>query len=294
VRMIRYDDPKSLKDYDRGDEMGGQMDSTGNAKNFQTLIYQVPEPGIGHLILNRPESLNALSLTMVDELCGLFDELTRSEEIRVLILSGAGRGFCSGADLSNPEVLEPAIHQGAAAHLKAIQRKYSGLIVKLRALPQPVIAAVSGPAAGGGMCLALASDIVYASPTATFINSFINIGLSGGELGSSYLLPRLTGMIRAAEILYTGRTVDAREAERIGIVTRLIEDETKLIESAMDTARVMLKKNPVGLRMTKEALNRNLNAVSLEAAIATEDLNQSICITTPEIRQAVKKFMKDG
>jgi enoyl-CoA hydratase len=269
------------------------MNSTDNPKNFQTLIYQVPEPGIGHLILNRPERLNALSLVMVDELHGLFDELLRTEEVRVLILSGAGRGFCSGADLGHQELLEPAVRRGAAAHLKAVQRKYSGLIVKLRALPQPVIAAVSGPAAGGGMCLALASDIVYASPTATFINSFINIGLSGGELGSSYLLPRLTGIARAAEILYTGRMVDAREAERIGLVTKLIEDESKLIESAMDTARVLLKKNPIGLRLTKEALNRNLNAVSLEAAIAIEDLNQSICITTPEIRQAVKKFMKD-
>jgi enoyl-CoA hydratase len=263
------------------------------SKNFETLIYRVPEPGIAHLVLNRPESLNALSLTMTEELHEFFDELTGSEDIRVLIISGAGRGFCSGADLSDPALLKPALHQGAAGHLRDIQRKYSGLVVKIRALPQPVIAAVNGPAAGGGMCLALAADIVYASPTATFINSFINIGLSGGELGSSFLLPRLTGFSRAAEILYTGRTVDAREAERIGLVTRLIEDESKLIESAMDTARVLLKKNPVGLRLTKEALNRNLNAVSLEAAIEIEDLNQSICITLPEIRQAVKKFMKN-
>jgi enoyl-CoA hydratase len=272
------------------------MDSTGNLKKskyFETLIYHVPEPGIGHMILNRPEYLNALSLAMVEELHELFDELIRSEEIRVLIISGAGRGFCAGADLGKPELLKPAIHEGAAGHLKAIQRRYSSLIIKLRGLPQPVIAVVSGPAAGGGMCLALSADIVYVSPTATFINSFINIGLSGGELGSSYLLPRLTGFSRAAEILYTGRTVDAREAERIGLVTRLVEDESKLIESAMDTARVMLKKNPMGLRLTKEALNRNLSAVSLKAAIEIEDLNQSICITMPEIQQAVKKFMKD-
>jgi enoyl-CoA hydratase len=230
---------------------------------------------------------------MVEELHELFDELKRSEDIRVLIISGAGRGFCSGADLANPELLKPSIDQGAAGHLEVIQRRYSRLVIQLRGLPQPVIAAVRGPAAGGGMCLALAADIVYASPTATFVNSFINIGLSGGELGSSYLLPRLTGFSRAAEILYTGRTVDAREAERIGLVTRLVEDESKLIESAMDTARVMLKKNPMGLRMTKEALNRNLSATSLEEAIGIEDLNQSICITMPHIQQAVKKFMKD-
>ncbi len=272
------------------------MDSIGmlkKGKNFKTLIYQVPEPGIGHLILNRPEYLNALSLEMVEELYGLFYELMRNEDIRVLVISGAGRGFCSGADLGDPQLLKPAIHEGAAGHLRTIQRKYSGLIIQLRELPQPVIAAVNGPAAGGGMCLALASDIVYASPTATFVNSFINIGLSGGELGSSYLLPRLAGFLKAAEIIYTGRTVGAREAERIGLVTKLIEDESKLVESAIDTARAMLKKNPVGLRMTKEVLNRNLGAVSLEAAIAAEDLNQSICITTPEIRHAVKRFVKD-
>lgn len=262
------------------------------SKNFKTLIYRVPEPGIGHLVLHRPESLNAISLVMAEELHEFLDELTGSADIRVLIISGAGRGFCSGADLSDPALLKPALHRGAAGHLKEIQRKYSGLIVKIRTMPQPVIAAVNGPAAGGGMCLALSADIVYASPTATFINSFINIGLSGGELGSSFLLPRLTGFSRAAEILYTGRTVDAHEAERIGLVTRLIADGSKLIETAMETARVLLKKNPVGLRLTKEALNRNLNAISLNAAIETEDLNQSICMTMPEIQHAVKKFLK--
>jgi len=142
------------------------------------------------------------------------------------------------------------------------------------------------------MCLALASDIVYASPKATFINSFINIGLSGGELGSSYLLPRLVGFSRAAEILYTGRTVTALEADRIGLITRLVDDEKKLFELAMETAREMLKKNPTGLRLTKEALNRNSSAVSLEAAIELEDLNQSISVTLPEIQAAVKKFIK--
>jgi enoyl-CoA hydratase len=188
--------------------------------------------------------------------------------------------------------LTPSIYEGAAGHLRSIQRKYSGLVIKIRRIPQPVISIVHGPAAGGGMCLALASDIVYASPKATFINSFINIGLSGGELGSSYLLPRLVGFSRAAEILYTGRIVAALEADRIGLITRLVDDENKLFELAMETAREMLKKNPTGLRLTKEALNRNSSAVSLEAAIELEDLNQSISVTLPEIQAAVKKFIK--
>ena len=260
---------------------------------YETLLFQIPQPGIGHLVLNRPDRLNALSLAMVGELHGFLDELALSEDIRVLVVSGAGRGFCSGADIINPELLKPAIDEGPAAHLKEIQRRYSGLVVKIRYLPQPVIAAVHGPAAGGGMCLALAADIVYASPTATFVNSFINIGLAGAELGGSYILPRLVGFSRAAEILYTGRTVDAREAERIGLITRLLEDDARLMDAAMEAARNLLKKNPTGLRLTKEALNRNLNAVSLEAAIEREDLNQSICVTLPEVREAVKKFVKD-
>lgn len=259
---------------------------------FETLLFQTPEQGIGFLTLNRPERLNAISLTMASELYELFDDLQGNDEIRVLIITGAGRGFCSGADLSNPEIIRPSVDDGAIGHLKSVQRRYSGLVVRLRAIPQPVIAAVNGPAAGGGMGLALASDIIYASATANFVNSFINIGLSGGELGSSYLLPRMVGVSRAAEILYTGRTVDARDAERIGIITRLFEDNSKMLEAAMDTAREMLNKNPVGLRFTKESLNRNLSAVSLEAAIEREDLNQSITIVTPGIQEAAKRFSK--
>jgi enoyl-CoA hydratase len=261
-------------------------------KKFETLAFQVPEHGIGLIILNRPDSLNALSLKMVEELYNLFGQLNKDKEIRVIIMTGAGRGFCSGADLSDENLLAPSIEEGAAAHLEMIQRKYSGLIVKMRAMPQPIIAAVNGPAAGGGMCIALAADVVYAGPGATFVNSFINIGLSGGELGSSWLLPRLIGSARAAEMIYTGRTVDAREAERIGLVSRLIREKDRLVEAALETARILIQKNPVGLRQTKKVLNRNTASISLEAAIEMEDLNQSICVSMPEIRQAAKKFRR--
>jgi enoyl-CoA hydratase len=171
----------------------------------------------------------------------------------------------------------------------AIQKKYSDRILEMRRLPQPIIAAVNGPAAGGGMCIALASDVVLASPQATFIASFINIGLSGGELGTSYFLPRVVGRARAAEILLTGRTVDAREAERIGLVSRLVEVDD-LMDVAMEMARTMLNKSPMGLRLTKEVLNQNMNAPSLEAAIELENRNQSICCCTPEFMEAVVSF----
>ena len=141
------------------------------------------------------------------------------------------------------------------------------------------------------MCIALASDVILASPKATFIPSFINIGLSGGELGTSYFLPRLVGTTRAAEILLTGRAVDAAEAERIGLVCRVVE-EGDLISAALDTARAMLTKSRLGLRLTKETLNQNLTAPSLEAAIELENRNQSMCCYEPEFLEAVEAFSK--
>ena len=139
------------------------------------------------------------------------------------------------------------------------------------------------------MCLALASDVIIATPGATFIPAFINIGLSGGELGSTYFLPKLVGTARAAEILMTGRKVDGAEAERIGLISRLVP-ENALMDAAMETADAMLKKSVVGLRLTKETLNQNLNAPSLEAALELENRNQSICCVTPEFFEAVASF----
>ena len=161
----------------------------------------------------------------------------------------------------------------------------------MRRIPQPIIAAVNGHAAGGGMCIALASDVIIAGPGATFTPSFINIGLSGGELGTSYFLPRAVGIYRAAEILFTGRTVDAAEAEKIGLISRLV-DEDELMKTAMETARLMLGKSTFGLRFTKEVLYQNLDAPSLEAAIELENRNQSICCTTPDFFEAVEAFSK--
>ena len=137
--------------------------------------------------------------------------------------------------------------------------------------------------------MALASDVILAGPKAKFIASFINLGLSGGELGTSYFLPKMVGVSRAAEILYTGRPVKAEEAERIGLVSRVVEEE-HLLESALEMARTMLTKSVIGLRLTKEVLNQNLTATSLEAAIELENRNQSIAGFAPDFLQAVTAF----
>ncbi|MGE5253133.1 MAG: enoyl-CoA hydratase/isomerase family protein [Planctomycetaceae bacterium] len=260
---------------------------------FKTLKFEAPEAGIGLITLNRPDRLNALSLDMVAELHSLFAEMGERKDLRVLVLTGEGRGFCSGADLKDPRLRQefPTAYPDPTIHLVAIQKKYADLVLEMRHLSQPIIAAVNGPAAGGGMCLALASDVVIAGPKAAFTPSFINIGLSAGEMGTSFFLPQKVGSSRAAEILLTGRTVDAQEAERIGLVARVVE-ENRLLGAAMEIARAMLAKSPMGLRFTKEALNLNLTAPSLEAAIEFENRNQSMCCSTPDFFKAVEAFIK--
>jgi enoyl-CoA hydratase len=262
--------------------------------DYQTLLFETPEPGLGVITLNRPDRLNAMNLQMLDDLYALYGALEKDDQVRVLILTGSGRGFCSGADLKDKRLMsEESLKKfaSAALHLEHIQNRYSGVITGMRRLPQPVIAAVNGPAAGGGMCLALAADIIIAGPSATFIPSFINIGLSGGELGTTYFLPKMVGSAKAAEILMTGRTVNAKEADRIGLASCLA-GEGELMNKALETARTLLGKTPFGLRMTKEAIRQNLDAPSLEAAVALENRNQSIGCTTPEFFQAVTNFSK--
>ena len=263
--------------------------------SYDTLTFTEPEDGIGLITLNRPERLNAINMGMLDDLYALFADLRTRESVRVLLLAGAGRGFCSGADLKDDKLSgEEGLKLFASAdvHLEKIQKIYSGVIEVMVKQPQPIIAVVNGAAAGGGMCLALASDIIIAGPKAKFIASFINIGLSGGELGTTYFLPKAVGRAKAAEILMTGRAVEAEEADRIGLVSRLVVDEDALMDTAMQTARTLLGKSPLGLRLTKETLRQNQNAHSLESAIELENRNQSILCCSPDFFNAVMAFIK--
>jgi enoyl-CoA hydratase len=259
---------------------------------FKTLRYEEIEAGIGGITLNRPERLNALSLEMLEEFHSLLSFVRNRSETRVLILTGEGRGFCSGFDLKDERLQREAVRflSDPGLHLTAVQKKYGDLVVQMRKLPQPIIAAVNGPAAGGGMCLTLASDMILAGPQAAFTPSFINIGLSGGEMGTTYFLPRLVGSTRAAEILLTGRTVNAAEAERIGLVCRVVAAD-RLIPEAIETARKMIGKTSLGLRFTKEALYLNADA-TLEAAVELENRNQSICCCAPDFLKAITAFQK--
>ncbi|MBU2488205.1 MAG: enoyl-CoA hydratase/isomerase family protein [Proteobacteria bacterium] len=241
--------------------------------SFIRLERQGP---VAVLTLNRPDCLNAVHFPMQNELEDALKSLVLDFDTRVLVITGAGRGFCSGLDIRDPKVLGPPEGRNPEESYR-LQRTYSDLILLLRAIPQPVIAAVNGPAAGAGFSFALASDIRLASPTARFSAAFINIGVGGADLGSSWLFPRIVGMGNAARHLYTGDVFSADEALRIGLVQEIVAGE-ELMNQAMTMAQVMASKSPLGLRVTKEALNANLGGCTLEQAVRLEDRNQALCI----------------
>jgi len=277
-------------------------------KTYETLTFELKSNGIGILCLNRPEKLNAMSFQMIKELHHLFDELMVNLDCRVLILKASGRAFCAGLDLKESMVLQSKKKPEELKNnhyfldvpekdiIKAkmyAQWRTSQLIVKMRKISQPIIAVIQGPASGAGFAFALAADIRIAGEQARFNNAFINVGFSGADLASSYHLPRLIGMSRAAEILYTGRFINAKEAERIGLVSEVVEGSNNdLMESAENLAKIMLNKSPLGLRMTKEAINLSMDSPSLETMIQLENRTQMVCSTSNDIMEGVKAFFE--
>ena len=220
--------------------------------SYETFLVDRPEDGITVLTLNRPDRLNAISWQMVEELHDCYSAFEADTETRVVILTGAGRGFCSGTDLKagrDRQDEDVDIRASISRHSRR-QRRIGDLSLHMRKIPQPMIAAVNGVAAGGGFSFAMACDVRVAAESARFICSFINIGLSSGDVGSSYWLPRLVGFSRAAELLYTGRDLYAPEAMEMGLVSKVVPDGG-VMDTALETARSMLEKSPFGLRMTK-------------------------------------------
>jgi enoyl-CoA hydratase len=263
-------------------------------KDFKMFIFEEIESRVGLVTLNRPDRLNAINAAMLDDFNELFAILAKDDAIRVLIITGAGRGFCAGADLNDAMVYkDTAAFSDPESFLRLVQERFAAMILGLRRIPQPIIAAVNGPAAGGGFSLALASDIRVAAPEASFVASFANIGLSGGELGTSYLLPRLIGVARSSEILYTGRKVKAGEAKRIGLVNTVAPRES-LIEAALSYARPMIAKGVGALKLTKRVLDQNIDAPSLEAAVNLENRNQTIMVFSGELFKLIQPFVRGG
>ena len=247
------------------------------------------DPHIVSVTIDRPDRLNAITFELVTALHDAFDEFAADQEYNVVVLTGAGRAFCAGLDLRDfGRPPEPGGHRHMPVNVDG-QTYMSNLTVRMRDLPQVIIAAVNGPAFGGGLALAAAADIRLAGSSARFCSAFIRTGLSGTDIGITYLLPRLIGNAHAFDLILTGRDVDADEAYRMGLVSRVVPDG-ELAELALDYARRMAAYTGVGLRTTKEVLWHNAHAASLTQAIALEARNQNLLNHSPEVREYMQGY----
>ena len=247
------------------------------------------EDGVQLLRFNRPERLNALDDATVALVQTLLQKVASDADCRVLILSGAGRGFCSGFDLSLAADAPGSAHGETQAWMKR-QENFSRLVTQLKDLQQPVIAAINGPANGAGLGLALACDIRIAAASARFNAAFIRVGMSSCDIGVSYLLPRCVGMSRAFEIMLTGRMVDAPEAQRIGLVSHVVADE-ELMPQALASARQIAANSSFAVWMTKRGMWANVEASSLHSAIELENRTQILARTTGELKAAAQALL---
>ena len=256
--------------------------------NYQTI--QVEERGaVDWLTLNRPDALNALNPQMVDELCGYFRALATRPERRIVVLTGAGKAFCAGLDLKTHGDIGDALNTGTIREGLGTQRAIAEIYLAMRRCPQVIISLINGAACGGGFSLALASDIRIASSRAKMNCAYIRVGLGGCDMGSSYFLPRLVGASLAAELILTGKFIDADRALALGLVSQVVAPD-QLMNAADEDIELMLTNSPLGLRLSKEALNVNIDAGSLEAAIALEDRNQILCAQTEDTKEAITAF----
>ena len=244
-----------------------------------------PREGITRITMNRPASLNAMTAGMVEELHEALGEVSRDRDCRVVVLGGAGRGFCAGLDLGGYGEAPGFEWHGRVEKGFAVQRHIASLIPRMRSLPQPIIAAVNGPAAGGGFALVLGSDVRIASESARFNAAFIRIGLSACDIGTSWLLPRIVGAARAQELMLTGRLFGAEEALRIGLVTDVVPD-VALEDAVLAKAAEIMLNSPIGVALTKEGMWSALEIPGLQAAIDLENRQQIMASFSDDAAEA--------
>lgn len=237
-----------------------------------SILVDFPIPGVKRITFDNPEKLNSFTYNMYEEYLGVLDKTASEADTRVVVITGAGKGFCAGHDISasgKPAWVPNFDELGKAYSAKYTMAKIASLPVVMKNLPQPIIAAINGTVAGMGLGIALGADMCIAAHSAKFVNAIHNAG-TGHELGISYLLPRLIGIQRAAELLYTARPVMADEAERIGLILRAVPAE-QLMDNVLEVAKSIMVNVPMGIWMTKQTMWHNLNASSLEAAIEFEN-----------------------
>lgn len=242
--------------------------------DYGTIKVEMLENGILLVSLNRPDQLNSVNHQMVEELADLWASLKHDVKTRVVLLKGSGeKGFCGGLDIK--ENLSP--DELNAAGFYDFQSRLGELELAMRQIPQPIICMVHGAAAGAGFSFALASDIRIISKDARFSAFFINVGVGGADMSCSYFLPRIIGSGRAYEFMLTGRFMNAEEAMMLGLASRCVERD-QLMPIALEFAHDIAAKDYMAIRLTKEAINQNIDCASLEAALKMEDRNQTIMI----------------
>ena len=242
------------------------------------------------LTLSRPDTLNALTAPLVAELHDQLRALAVDSACRAVVLTGAGRGFCAGLDLGGFGVVAGTEEAGPVQRSWAVQRTIAELVQEIRRLPQPVIAAVNGAAAGGGLALVCASDIRIAATTAVFATSFIRIGVTGCDIGTSWMLPRLVGAARAHELMLTSRRFDAAEALRIGLVTAAVpaDELTGTVDATLDA---LLQAPPMSLSLTKQGMWLALEIPSFDAMIEVENRQQILAAQTADAGEAMAAYV---
>ena len=255
------------------------------------VVIDQPREGITRITLNRPGRLNAMTSELVEGLHDALDVVGADASCRVIVLTGSGRGFCAGLDLGGYGSAPNSEGFGRTQAGFATQRHIARLVPHLRSLPQPVIAAVNGPAAGGGFALVLGSDIRIAAASARFNAAFIRIGLSACDIGTSWLLPRLVGAARAQELMLTGRIFDAAEAAKIGLVTDVVPDDA-LMDAVYEKAAQVMLNTPFGVMLTKEGMWSALEIPGMQAAIDLENRQQIMASATADFPEAMRAFLE--
>ena len=254
-------------------------------EKYQSISWEIVGEGIGLLTLNRPEAYNSVNGEMLEELEEFWRTRLYDLDTRVIIMRGAGdKGFCAGLDMKY--TIENASMMNSAAEFYKFQARLGRLNLAMRRAPQPIIALVHGAAAGEGFSFVLAADIRIISEDARFCAAYINIGLGGADMACSYLLPRLIGAGRAYEIMYLGEFISAQEAVELGLISRVVDRE-KLYDTGLEMARKMAGRNPLVLRLTKEAINMNIDAGGMEQALCMEDRNQILLTLASGIKSTV-------
>jgi enoyl-CoA hydratase/carnithine racemase len=262
--------------------------SVNDTAAWETMRIDRPKDGIAVITLDRPDRLNSMTNTMFIELESVARQLDQEDGLRVVILTGAGKAFCAGYDLADAEHLTSL---GALGMLD-LQERAARALSALRGIRVPVIAAVNGAAAGGGLSLSLAADIRIGSPAARFNAAFVRIGLSAGDLGASWHLTRLIGPARAAEFAYTGRIMDAVEAESVGLLNSVVPAESLLAE-AIAMADLICANSPGGVQLSKRALQANMEVGSYAAAMELENRGQALLTRGEDMPEALAAF-KEG